>query len=81
MFNPFAPSDTLFGMRIYESPLVPKKPRFQLAESVPVTQEFRDGFNHWAREFFGEDEQILVYQDTIFASPETMKLIRLKVQP
>lgn len=67
------------GMELYLSDYVPKKPRFTLSEKVTVTQEFRDSFNEWARGFFGEDEQMIVAGNKIYASPKQYALLKWKL--
>jgi hypothetical protein len=50
----------LGGVEIVESPIIAPVARFKLADNVPVTQEFRDDFNRWAREFFGVNDVFVV---------------------
>jgi hypothetical protein len=56
---------------IYDMPIVTvrsdliDKPRFKLADNVPVTPEYRAEFNAWAREFFGGEFPILRHQDQV----------------
>lgn len=59
-------ADTLYGMPIVtvRSDLI-DKPRFTLADNVPVTPEYRAEFNAWAREFFGGEFPILRHQDPV----------------
>lgn len=45
------------------------KPKFQLAENVPVTDEFRAEFNEWALNFFGWEEEIVEGAITVWLGP------------
>jgi hypothetical protein len=51
---------TLHGLPIVtvRSDLI-DRPRFKLAENVPVTPEYRASFNLWAREFFGGEFPVM----------------------
>jgi hypothetical protein len=59
-------ADALYGLPVVtvRSDLI-DKPRFKLAENVPVTPEYRAEFNAWARKFFGGEFPIIrVYDST-----------------
>lgn len=62
------------------------RPRMQLSEDCPVTEEFRAETNAWMVSFFGTTNTIpdgIVYQNTttfqLFCNPRTATLIRRAV--
>jgi len=62
----------LHGMNILTSPLC-DRPRFTLAENVPVTPEFRTEFNQWAHEFFGVERRAFIIRGNVLVmSAETL---------
>lgn len=75
-------SMTLYGFPVVESLLCADVPRFTLSAEVPVTQEFRDSFNQWAREFFGTGDVTYTVRNpvtgktSIFVSPRTAATLR-----
>lgn len=44
---------TIGGLPVIESAMCQDVPRFTLSPKVPVTLEFRQRFDRWARDFFG----------------------------
>ena len=49
--------DSLFGIRIIESPLLEPKPKLQLSKACPCSDECRDKFNAWLLERFGREPE------------------------
>ena len=69
------------GREIYVSP---DRPKMVLSEDIPLTKEFREGYNQWLLEFFGtmnmlKDGEIIIGQHGIFMNPRTYANFKAKV--
>lgn len=70
--------NTLFGMKIIESNLMPlTMPRMQLTPQLLVSEEFRIEFDQWLLQFFGSEPYILIVSgSTLITAPENVVMIR-----
>ena len=69
--------NTVMGMKVV---VVEKIPKYQLPLDVPVSPAFRDEFNQWAEQFFGEVDALpnlpIVVNNILFLSKEQYYQLR-----
>lgn len=71
------PTKSIFGFNIIEAP---RRPKMQLSEDCPVTDDFRKEINAWMIEFFGYDDTIKIgtaymFGNNLVMRPETAVML------
>jgi len=70
---PRNPMGTIFGMNVFEHPLIPDKElTLELSHKVKVSAKFRNDFNKWSEEMFGikKDHITFMFGNNIFLNPK-----------
>lgn len=68
----------LFGMPVYESPLIRSVPKIQLSPGFKYcTPEFRAEMNQWLLEQFGTKHVAYAFDGRLALSPEQMRLLKM----
>jgi hypothetical protein len=68
---------TLYGMKVVESPLVTEVPNLQLSPGFDVCSDtMRDHMNNWLLAMFGSHMPCYVFQDTIVMHPRHAAMLR-----
>lgn len=64
--------DTIYGMKIYQSPIVPaKEPKLILSNKIDVSDIFRRDYNAWLLEYFGDYMPVYVISGRLYMNPYT----------
>lgn len=74
---------TLYGLRIVESPVIGPVPRMQVSKAFSEVQspELVASTNAWMKEFFGMYEPVyLLNGDSIAMSPKRAAMLRLNLR-
>lgn len=74
---------TVCGYRLIPNPSLPvSKPKQQLSDDCPVTDEFRAEFNLWMTEFFGTERVVFVNaaEQIIYANPVVLGQIAIELK-
>ena len=53
--------DSIFGIRVIESPLIQPVAKLQVHPNCPMTDEGRDKMNAWLLEMFGKEEVAYIF--------------------
>lgn len=79
MFPPLSSVGTYCGVELVKNSIMPvKTAKQQLGYRVKVSAKFRQDFNNWLREFFGEEASVYLMNSgrTLVAHPDTIREIK-----